>query len=156
LSFTNDPLNEIIIMSEQATLPTAEQAEQACNFMAQEVHAPAFFEKLAAHDIYPRTQAEAAQLLEMGVELHQAELEGRYKTAAVAEQEQANPFLAHAMGQLQPQMPAHVQSDDMLKAAAAQIAEQDPVVKTAAELYGYLLGGGEIQPERTLETTPAV
>ncbi len=43
--------------------------EQATQVILQNVHAPAFFQKLAGHGIVPQTEDEATTLLELGFKL---------------------------------------------------------------------------------------
>jgi len=140
-------------MSEaQAVLPTEEQAKEACAFMAVEVHAPAFFEKLAAHGIQPRNQAEADQLLQLGAVLHQGETDGQYKSAAVVAQEQENPFLSAVLGRFAPQGPTQRDVDDHIKTASQQAVEQDGLVKAAALVFNHVMSGGDVIPT---QATPA-
>ena len=128
-------------------LPTKAQADEAAIFMASEVHTPAFFQKLAAYGIQPRTEAEARQLLQMGAVLFQAESEGRYKSASAQVQEQENPFLSHVLGRLAPaqaQAPSPAQVDMNIKQAALEVAQTDPIAKAAALVYNYAMSGGEL------------
>jgi hypothetical protein len=110
--------------------------------MASEIHAPAFFEKLSAYGIAPRTQAEADQLLELGVTLYSAESQGQYKSAADAAQEQRNPFLDAVLNRFVPGQQAA--SDDQIKAAALQAVQGDDIVKAAALVYNHVMSGGEL------------
>jgi hypothetical protein len=114
--------------------------------MASTVHAPAFFEKLAAHNIRPRNDAEVQQLLQLGAMLHQAELQGQYKLAADQANEQENPILAQAIGQVHGAI-APLQQDpgDHVKRAALQAVQADPLVKAAALVYGHVAAGGELE-----------
>ena len=124
--------------------PTVDQANEACNYMVSEVLAPAFFEKLSAYSIQPRNQAEATQLLELGANLYQQAQSGQLKTAAVRAQEQANPFLQHVLSRVAPaQAPTQAQIDAHIKTAAVQIAKKDPLAKTAALVYNYIMNGGQ-------------
>jgi len=128
-------------------LPTVEQATEACDYMATRVHAPAFFEKLAEFNIAPRNDAEAAQMLQLGAMLHQAEIDGQYKTAADAMNEAENPFLAQALGQF---VPGDTALGSVKEAALAAVNEDD-LVKAAALVYGHVVSGGDVaeseQPE---------
>jgi uncharacterized protein (UPF0210 family) len=139
-------------MTQEALLPTVGQATEACDFMASQVHAPAFFEKLASHNIRPRNDAEVQQLLQLGAMLHQAELQGQYKMAADARNEQENPFLAHAIGQAQ-QVIAPLQATEQVKQAALSAVQADPTTKAAALIYGHVANGGDVadDPEETPE-----
>jgi hypothetical protein len=131
-----------------AAMPTVSQANEAAAWMASEVHTPAFFDKLASYGIRPRTQAEADQLMQLGAVLQQAEFDGRYKSASVAAQEQANPFLSHVLGRLaSTTQPTSVQVDASIKQAALKVASLDPIAKTAALVYNYALNGGELAAE---------
>ena len=129
-------------------LPTNEQAQESAVFMAQEIHAPAFFEKLSAYGLQPNTEAEAAQLLQLGAVLQTAEQEGTYKTAAAIANETGNPFLDYALqnapgGSVQKQASAS-SSDEQQAAAAAAVAQTNPIAKQAALTYAHMLAGGEI------------
>ena len=137
-------------MTQEAFLPTVDQATEACDFMAAQVHAPAFFEKLAAHSIRPRNDAEVQQLLQLGAMLHQAELQGQYKTAAAAANAQENPFLAHAIGQAG-QVIAPLQQDpaDHVKQASLAAVQSNDLVKAAALVYAHVASGGEVAGTET-------
>jgi len=138
-------------MSNEAVLPTVEQASEACDFMAQQVHAPAFFEKLARHNIAPRNDAEVSQLLQLGAMLHQAELQGQYKTAAAVANAQENQFLAHAISQLMPAFQVSDHATDYVKQAALKEVKADELVKAAALVYGHVASGGEVAEETPAE-----
>jgi len=107
------------------------EAAEACNFMASQVFAPAFFEKLSSHGIAPRNEAEALQLVELGVTLGALEAEGQYKSAAQVSNETANPFLAQLIGGLRP---ATYSVEASLKQAASKLAA-DPAIAQAAQRY---------------------
>ena len=130
-------------------LPSNEQAQESAVFMAQEIHAPAFFEKLSAYGLQPNTEAEAAQMLQLGAVLQTAEQEGNYKTAADIANETGNPFLDYALhnatgGSVQKQAASGSSNDEQLAAAAAAVAQTNPVAKQAALTYAHMLAGGEI------------
>ena len=129
-----------------STLPTEEQAREACAFMAQEVHVPAYFEKLASFNIRPRTEAEAQQLLQLGAHLHQSEMSGQYKSAAALKAEQGNPFLKHVLDGLQPAQPVAQQIQDHVKQAAHTLAGGNDLARTAALVYGHVMADGELAP----------
>ena len=121
---------------------TPEQAQESAVFMAQEIHAPAFFEKLSACGLEPSTEAEAAQFLQLGAVLQHAEQSGQYKTASDATNESENPFLkfatdnaVDAMTTGQPQ----AAPDEALAKQAAAVATTNPVAKQAALTYAYML-----------------
>lgn len=134
-------------------LPTNEQAQEAAVFMAQEIHAPAFFEKLSAYGLQPNTEAEAAQLLQLGATLQTAEHEGNYKTAAATANETGNPFLDYALQSApgnntqQKQAADTVAHDEQLAATAAAVAQSNPIAKQAALTYAHLVAGGEMQED---------
>ena len=123
---------------------TPEQAQESAVFMAQEIHAPAFFEKLSAYGLEPSTEAEAAQLLQLGAVLQHAEQSGQYKTASDAVNEAENPFLKFATdkaieamtGDQAVSAPA---SEEALAKQAAAVATTNPVAKQAALTYAYML-----------------
>jgi hypothetical protein len=133
--------------------PTETQANEACAFMAAEVHAPAFFEKLASvYGIRPRTQAEAAQLLQLGAVTYAAAQNGQYKSAAMQAQQQkeeGNPFLTNLLNQMTPAAQPQVDLETHVKQAALKAVKQDELTKTAALVYLHLLSGGEVTPEQT-------
>jgi hypothetical protein len=124
--------------------PTAEQAQQACAYMAADVHAPAFFTKLAAHGIEPRTQAEAEQLLQIGAVLQQAENEGQFKQA---EDTSGNPFLTYVLQRLTPEGPTQEQVEASIKQAADQVVAQNSVAKIAALIFNHVATGGDVAAE---------
>ena len=126
-------------------LPTESQAKEAQVFMAAEVVAPAFFEKLASYDIRPRNEAEAQQLLQLGASLYAVEQQGQYKTAAAQSNEQGNPFLDLALQQLTPaQRPTPQQFEGQLKQAALQVVQNDAIAKQAALVYAHCAAGGQV------------
>lgn len=122
-------------------LPTKEQAEQAQAFMIEQIHVPAFLEKLASHGIQPRNQAEVGQLVQLGAVLAHAESQGRIKSA----QDTANPFLDHVMSRLVPQQPVNV--DQLIKNSADSLVSQHDILKNAALIYGHAVAGGELASE---------
>jgi hypothetical protein len=125
-----------------------EQAQQAFQFMAEQVYAPAFFDKLASYGVQPRTARESQQLLELGAILEQAEAEGHYKSAAVREAEAANPFLDHVLGRLKGALSssaAPAVSEGHLKAGALKLVQSDPVSRQAALIYGHIMSGGAVE-----------
>ena len=117
-------------------LPTQKQAQEAVQFMAEQVYGPAFFEKLAAHGVRPNNTAEARQLLTLGATLEQAEASGLYKTAAEAE----NPFLAHVTDRLSGALSQHQAAPNQ---QAQSLVHQDPLMKAAALIYAHVAAGGE-------------
>jgi len=124
-----------------AALPTEEQAVQAANFMAAEVHAPAFFEKLAEHGYETANPAEQQQLLQLGAVLADAEARGQIKSAAPQGE---NPFLSHVLNRWSSAPdPADVESHQ--KEAAVELAKAQPIVKNAALIWNHLQAGGEIE-----------
>ena len=127
-------------------LPTKEQAAQANSFMVDQIHVPAFFEKLAANGLKPRTEAESKQLLQLGAVLAHAETNGQTKTA----QDAGNPFLAHVLGQLTQQQQPDV--DAMIKQSADQLIGDSEIAKTAALVYAHTVAGGELAEDTATET----
>ena len=128
-------------------LPTKEAAEQAYSYMVDEIHVPAFFEKLASHGIKPNTDEEAAQLLELGAVLAQAEAAGQVKQAQ--EQGEGNPFLNHVLDRLRPQQTPDIGA--AVKQAAAQLASTSDLAKTAALVYAHAASGGELADDEPAE-----
>jgi len=137
-------------MPDTITLPTESQAEAACNYMAAEIHAPAFFEKLSSLGIEPRTEAEAGQLLEIGAMLHRAEAKGQYKSAAAVAQEQTNPFLAAVLDRFRPQA-TQEDVDETLNKFAAEAVQSDELAKAAALIFNHVIAGGELAKDKTEE-----
>src|SRR3990172_9955799 len=123
-------------------LPTAEEAKESVQFMAEQVYSPSFFQKLASHGIQPANQAEAKQLLELGSILETAEAEGHYKSAAAQAEEAVNPFLGHVLGRLQGALQPQAAQEEHLKQAALKMVAQDPVSKFAAMTYAHIMAGG--------------
>jgi hypothetical protein len=120
------------------TLPSTEQAQQAQAFMIQRIHAPAFFEKLAANGVEPRTEAEAAQLLQLGALCAQAEADGVTKQAS----DQGNPMLAYMLGQFQGTPPQDV--DSYVKQSADHLVANSELARNAALVYAHTAMGGEL------------
>lgn len=127
-----------------STLPTEDQARESCAFMAQEIHVPAFFEKLAQYDIRPKTEAEAQQMLQYGALLHQAEQNGQLKTAT--ETDEGNPFLAHVINKLAAVQPSEQQTTDYVEKLAHCMAADNDIARMAALVYGHVVAGGDVQP----------
>lgn len=118
-------------------LPTKEQAQQAHAFMVEQIHAPAFFEKLAANGLEPRNETEAQQLLQLGAVLAQKEAEVSEKQA-----QDGNPFLASALDALQPAQQRDVSVQ--VKQSADQLVTDSELAKTAALVYAHAISGGEL------------
>ncbi len=131
-------------------LPTKEQAAQAHSFMVDQIHVPAFFEKLAANGLRSKTNAEQQQLLQLGAVLTHAEANGQVKTA----QDKGNPFLAHVLGQLTKQQQS-ADVDDMIKQSADQLIGSSELAKTAALVYAHTVAGGELAEDKSAEKTPS-
>jgi len=117
-------------------LPTKEQAAQAQAFMVDQIHVPAFFEKLAANGLEPRTQVEQQQLLQLGAILAHAEVEGPVKRAADA----GNPFLKHVLAKLEPSP----DMDALIKRSADEVIGSSALATTAALVYAHAMSGGEL------------
>jgi len=117
-------------------LPTKDQAAQSESFMVDQIHVPAFFEKLAANGLQPRTKAEAQQFLQLGAVLAHAEADGQIKQA----EDGSNPFLTHVLAGLQPQPDV----DAMIKKSADELVGQSDLAKTAALVYAHKHTGGEL------------
>lgn len=120
-------------------IPTQEQAAQAQSFMIDQIHVPAFLEKLAANGIQPRNNGEVKQLLQLGAVLAQAEANGQIKSA----EERGNPFLSHCLTRLAPKAPK-VDMDTAIKMSADQLVANSQLAKTAALIYGHVAAGGEV------------
>jgi hypothetical protein len=128
-------------------LPTKEQSDQAAAFMLEKIHVPAFFEKLAAQGIQPRTDAERQQLLQMGAVLAEAEASGSVKNAA----DEGNPFLANILNKFAPAAPAQ-HTDAYVKHSADELVNANEVAKNAALIYAHAASGGELAPEQPTAT----
>lgn len=138
-------------MSDQ--LPTKEQATQAYSYMLDEIHAPAFFEKLAANGLEPRNEAEAKQLLQLGAILGQQETTTAEKTA-----KDGNPFLSHVLDKLDPagNHSGPVQYDARIKQGSDELIRTSDTAKTAALIYAHAANGGELAPDTpAVEATPS-
>jgi len=123
-------------------LPTQEQAQQAHSYMVDQIHVPAFFEKLAANGLEPRNEAEAQQLLQLGAILGHAEAEGRVKQA-----QDGNPFLTHVLGEFD--QPGSVDVNALVKKSADELIGSSELAKTAALVYAHVATGGELQTDET-------
>lgn len=125
-----------------SALPTTAQATEAQAFMLQRVYVPAFFEKLAANGIEPRTEAEAEQLLQLGALCGNAEAQGQIKQA----HDQGNPLLAYMIGQFQPEQPAPTDADiaGYIKTSADHLAANSELARNAALVYAHAAMGGEL------------
>lgn len=127
-------------------LPTVQMAAESEQWLSEQIHAPAFFEKLSAAGIEPRSRAEAEQLLVLGGRLSELESQGQYKTAAAEADESPNPFLAHCLDQLGAATPSPVQGEHV-KQAALQTVRMDPIALQAGLIYDHVLRGGELAQE---------
>jgi hypothetical protein len=106
-------------------MPQTELPQAAIELLANRVHDPIFFEKLAAeYNIHPSSDAERAQLLELAAELR-AHHDGASKQASAGG---ANPFLADALASLQ-----------AVKSAAVNLVASDNELAAAAQAYGQFL-----------------
>jgi hypothetical protein len=122
-------------------LPTQKQAEEAAQFFAVNVCAPAFFEKLASHGFQPSNLTEARQLLTLGATLEQAEAEGLYKAGSADDSE--NEFLSHVSRRLNSALSDRTAPADLQK-QAQELVQVDPLCKSAALIYAHLLDGGAV------------
>lgn len=114
---------------------------QAYQHVYAEVHAPAFFEKLAADfNIVPQTDAQAQQLLEMGEKLFNAQQAEQTKVAAANGDflTAANQQLDHALAAqgLTTEDPV---ADRAIKTAAAALVKDDSVREAALVFQNALL-----------------
>ena len=121
-----------------ANLPTAEQADLARDYMTNQIHVPAFVEKLASHNITPKSDAELTQLLQLGAVLHEAEAQGRTKQAG------ENPFLTAVLERFKPAQA--VDTDAHVKQSADGLISKQELAKTAALVYAHVANGGELAP----------
>lgn len=73
-------------MSNQNTQgqPSLPNPQEAFNHLYNTVHAPAFFNKLASFGYQPRTEKEAAELLELAGKLRMVEQDPQVKAASAA------------------------------------------------------------------------
>jgi hypothetical protein len=71
--------------------------------------------------------------------LAEAEDSGRIKNAAEAE----NPFLAYLLKGAMPKQ-ASVDLNTAIAHSAANLVQQNELAKTAALIYGHVVGGGDI------------
>jgi hypothetical protein len=118
-------------------MPQTELPQAAIELLANRVHDPIFFEKLAAeYNIHPSSDAERAQLLELAAELR-AHHDGASKQASAGG---ANPFLADALASLQAVVrsePANIAK--AVKSAAVNLVASDNELAAAAQAYGQFL-----------------
>ena len=122
-------------------LPTRDQAIQAQSFMIDQIHVPAFLEKLAGYGIQPRNRAEVKQLIQLGAVLAEAEDSGRIKSA----QDTENPFLSALLKNAMPKQASHTPDlDTAIAGTAARLVQSNELAKTAALIYGHVAGGGDI------------
>jgi len=129
-----------------SNLPTVEQASQAQAYMLEQIHVPAFFEKLAANGIEPRNEAEAQQLLQLGAVLGEAKAQGQVKSAGEAE----NPLLTSLLSEHAPQQPAR-DVDAFVKENADKLVANSELARNAALVYGHAAMGGELAEEPAAE-----
>jgi len=128
-------------------IPTKAQAEQAYAYMLDEIHVPAFFEKLASNGIEARNEAESKQLLQLGAVLAQRETAGAEKTA-----KDGNPFLAHVLNRLEPTGPAQVANvSASVKRGSDELVRTNELTKNAALIYAHAVSGGELAPDAVAE-----
>ena len=124
----------------EVNLPSKGQAQQALQYMAEQVYGPAFFEKLAGYGVQPRNQAEAKQLLELGATLENAEQQGLYKSA----QDEGNPFLSYVNDRLTGALRPVKQASANVAQGALNLVQQDATTKAAALTYAHVLAGGSL------------
>jgi len=129
-----------------SNLPTVEQAGQAQAYMLEQIHIPAFFEKLAANGIEPRNEAEAQQLLQLGAVLGEAREQGQIKSASEAE----NPLLSSLLNDFAPQDPAPG-VDEFVKENADKLVANSELARNAALIYGHAAMGGDLEQEQSAE-----
>lgn len=115
----------------QAVLPSA---DQAYNKLFADVHANAFFGKLAQYGIQPATELEAEELLKMAAQLRhvphpekQASEQSRFSNALAA----LHATVGNTAGY---QSQVAVVNDYNLKTAAAQLAQDNDLYKSVLAL----------------------
>lgn len=115
-----------------AEQPTEQDVQAALEKISEEIFVPTFFEKLAELGIRPNSDAEVQQLLQLSVMLDQAGYQlPAEKTAG------ENPFLSSIINKVASVVQQR-QQPELLKAAAAQVAETQPELRKAAALIGRL------------------
>lgn len=111
------------------------QIKQAHEFLSEQIDVPAFFEKLAASGVQPRTEKEASQLYELGTILAQREAEEQQKQASAGES--GNPFLDYALSRIAPQGQDQWKTDAYVKQAADNAVKNSDLCKTAALVFAH-------------------
>jgi hypothetical protein len=115
------------------------EEEQAYQLLFNQVHAPVFFEKLAAHGIEPQSPEEMEALLEMGTSLmftHQAD---QQKQAAAR-----GSFIIEARDSLNAALSQYgigaptTPDDGVIKQAAAAVVRDESVRAAVLAYQGYL------------------
>lgn len=125
-------------MSNQ-NIPTEKQASEAGEWIMENLHVPAFFEKLAANGIQPRNAAEAQQLLSMGAVLAAKAQESQEKDAS----DTGNPFLDSCLQELGQQPSQSV--EQYVKSNADALVKDSELAKKAALIFAHVAAGGETQ-----------
>jgi hypothetical protein len=115
------------------------EEEQAYQLLFNQVHAPVFFEKLAAHGIEPQSPEEMDALLEMGTSLMFAEQTNQQKQAAAR-----GSFIIEARDSLNAALSQHgiaapaAHDDGVIKQAAAAVIRDESVRAAVRTYQGYL------------------
>jgi hypothetical protein len=103
--------------------------------MFADVHAPAFFQKLAAdHNFVPANDEQAEQLLSMGEKLYDAQQRSQTKAAAAN-----TDFFAVANSQLDTLLGNPAPADYAAKQAAATLAQSGAIKQAALTFQNGLL-----------------
>jgi hypothetical protein len=116
-------------MSQSQQVPEM-NGEQAQQVLAETVHAPVFFNKLAEdYGIVPQNEQEALQLLDLSNKLRVAQSQEQTKSAS-----QRNEFLDAAGAELDRAVYGEAPQTDSVGQAAHEMSH-DPILKEAALTY---------------------
>lgn len=118
------------------TQPTPMEPQAAIQLLTEQVHQPAFFSKLAAHNIHPQSAEEAQALLDMGNVLWEAHCNEQEKAAQAQ-----SSVVVKAASDLRQTLGLLSDDNHAVKQAAAA-GEAQPALLEAAAIVQQLMTGG--------------
>lgn len=99
-------------------MPEVTNQEEAYTVLFTELHAPAFFHKLASHGVVPQNDREREELLDLGYQLHQ-------KFAADEKQASDQSRFSGILAEVTGKPSVDKNTEALIKAASADLAK-DP------------------------------
>lgn len=119
-----------------ATQPTPMEPQAAIQLLTEQVHQPAFFSKLAAHNIHPQSAEEAQALLDMGNVLWEAHCNEQEKAAQAQ-----SSIVVKAASDLRQTLGLLADDNHVVKQAAAASEAQPQLLEAAAIVQKLMTGG---------------